>query len=246
MIERLQQSMQAMELLSRAQEVVANNLANINTPGYKADKLFYHAFTEMVNGKPVEETQAYQTVDMDQGRLESTGNPYDFAIQGKGFFQVEQNGQLLLTRNGRFHVDSSGYLRDEHNGYVMGDSGAIQIPSLSQTGSGNNGDNKPEVAKDGTIRMNDEIIGKLSLVQVTDTSQLQRMAGTYFKPESKGLIEPDTSSQVNQGYYEQGNVNVLSEMVSMTKNFQLFESQQRAIRATDQSLSETTTKLGNF
>ncbi len=245
MIDQLKQAMHAMQVLTQAQDVVANNLANINTPGFKSEKVFYRSVSALINGREVQETEPYQKLDMAQGRLQSTGNPYDFAIEGKGFFQVERDGQMLLTRNGRFRVDSNGYLRDGENGFVQGTSGAIQIPSLSKS-SNKNGNDKLEVANDGTIRLNDEVVGKLALAQVTDTSKLKRLSGTYFKPESQDIVKPDTSSQVNQGYYEEGNVNSLGEMVAMTKNFQLFQSQQRAISAINQTLSGTTTKLGKF
>lgn len=244
MIDRLKLSMQAMEMLNQAQEVIANNLANLNTPGFKGENLFFHAFTKMVNGKKEESAYPIQTVQMSQGQLKSTGNPYDFAIEGKGFFQINQNGQMLLTRNGRFHVDSNGYLRDSHDGYVEGSSGPIQIPGYPQNGTGKM--EKVEVAKDGTIRINDKIVDKIKLVKVSNTSLLKRLAGTYFKPEAGNIVETDSSSQINQGYYEGSNVSPLKEMVAMEKNLQLFESQQKVMKSTNQALSQATNNLGKF
>jgi len=246
MIDRLKLSMRTMQMLTRAQEVIANNLANINTPGYKGEKLFYHAFTSVVNGKKVENVYANQTVQMQQGRLESTGNPYDLAIEGNGFFQIDKNGQMMLTRNGRFHVDSSGFLRDFYDGLVEGDSGPIQIPGFGQNGNGAGKMDKIEIAKDGTVRLNDRILDKIKLVKVSNVSLLKRMSGTYFKAESGNDIEVDTTSQVNQGYYEGSNVSPLKEMVKMTKNLQLFESQQRVMKSNEEALSQATTKLGQF
>ena len=246
MLDRLKLSMKAMELLTRAQEVIANNLANINTPGFKGEKVFYRSFSDVMNGQKVQNADLYQTVQMEQGRLESTGNPYDFAIEGKGFFQVENNGQMLLTRNGRFHLDSNGYLRDSNDGFVQGASGAIQIPNLGKNDNSASNENKIEVARDGTIRLNDKILDKLNLVKVTDLTRLKRLSGTYFKPQSDNIVEADTSSQVNQGYYEGGNVNPMKEMVAMTKNLQLFESQQKVISSSNQSLSQATNNLGKF
>ena len=86
MIDRLTHSMQALQRLMKAQEVTANNIANLNTPGFKSDKLFYHSFIEQLNGETSSVVRPQQTINMAQGNFESTENPFDLAIEGQGFF----------------------------------------------------------------------------------------------------------------------------------------------------------------
>lgn len=246
MIDRLRFSMQSLQMFARAQEVAANNLANMNTPGFKKDKLFYEAFHSQLMGKPVMQADHHQTMNMEPGSLEKTGNTFDFAIEGNGFFQVEHNNQLFLTRNGRFGLDAEGYLRDENGALVQGSGGAIFLPQFYQLAQQENREVIVEVAKDGTIRLNGEIQDKIRLVRVDDVSQLERRTNSYLAPGNGQRVYSDPNSFVNQGFYETGNVNPLEEMVEMTTNLRLFETQQRVMRTHDEILSRVSTDLGRF
>lgn len=246
MIDRLQSHMQAMQMLSRAQEVTANNLANLNTPGFKADKLFHRILTEQIDGEQVSRTVPMQHISLGQGELEPTGGTFDFAIVGSGFFVVEDDGQSNLTRNGRFQLDSDGYLRNDRGGYVMGQSGRIYIPEFFHATDREHGEPRLEVAKDGTIRLNDEVYDRLKVVRPEDPSTLERRGNAYFTVPGASLIQQDTESEVVQGFFEKGNVQSLSEMTDMIKNMQMFETQQRAMRTTDELLSHATSTLGRF
>jgi flagellar basal body rod protein FlgG len=240
--------MRAMQMLARAQEVTANNLANINTSGFKSDKLHFRAFMDKVNGENVSSVEAYKAINMGQGTLEKTGNPFDFAIQGTGFFEVQKDGQFFLKRAGHFKLDARGFLVDEQGAAVMGKSGPIQLPAFADSGSTRAGVDV-EVAKDGTITVNDEAYGQLSMVQISDPQKLERRGNSYFRvPENMPAqaVEDDVQSQIMQGYQESGNVNPLAEMVDMTKNMRLFESQQRAMRTTNEMLTQASTRLGKF
>lgn len=245
MIERLEAQMRAMQMLTKMQDVTANNLANLNTPGFKGSKVFHRMVMEEVNGETVSRNVTGQQVDMTQGVLEPTSNELDFGIRGEGFFVVEgENGQLL-TRDGRMHVDSDGYLVDGRGSKVLGDAGPIHMPQYLQA-TGKSGEKVSiEVAQDGTIRLNEEVFDRLRIVRVEDTSRLERKGSNYFDAPSNQLVQ-DGSSQIMQGYYEAGNVNPLDEMVDMMQTTKMFESQQRAIRTTDEMLGQATSKLGKF
>lgn len=245
MLERLQAHMQAMQKFSRAQEVTANNLANINTPGFKGDTLFYRLLTEHVNGEEVNRTVPMMQIDLQQGQIEPTGNPFDFAIDGSGFFVVEEGGQELLTRNGRFHLDPDGFMRTENGAHVLGHSGRIQIPEFFHAVNSEQGDTRLEVAKDGTIRVNDEVYDQLRVVGVDDPASLERRGNATFAAGRSSLFQ-DTGSVIIQGHYEKGNVQPLSEMTDLMRNMQMFEAQQRAMRTTDEMLSQATNTLGRF
>ena len=235
--------MQAMQMLSKSQEVTADNLANINTPGFKGSKVFYRMFQEQVNGKSKTKTVPMQQVDMTQGVLEPTGNTFDFGIKGKGFFVVEGKGGTHLSRDGRFSMNPDGYLINSQGDKVMGQSGAIHIPEyMKATGQGEEA--KLEVASDGTIRLNNEVYDKLNVVKVNDTASLERRGSNYFSAPEENLIA-DNSSTIMQGYYEKGNVNPLNEMVDMMRTTKMFESQQRAITTSNEMLGQVTKKLGS-
>lgn len=246
MIDRFQAQMQALQMLSKAQEATADNLANINTPGFKGTKLFHRLLTEQVNGKEITRTVAMQQTNFEQGVLEPTGNELDFGIDGEGFFVVEENGETFLTRDGRFQFDSDGYLRNSQGANVMGRGGEIHLPEYFTTPAESGMAPQLEVGKDGTIRLNDEIVGRLRVVKAKDPANLSRQGSSYFAANDETALEEDTKSVVMQGYFEKGNVESLHEMVDMMRNMQMFESQQRAMRTTDEMLSQATNTLGKF
>ncbi len=246
MIDRFQAQMQALQMLSKAQEATADNLANINTPGFKGTRLFHRLFTEQVNGEEITRTVPMQQTNFEQGVLEPTGNDLDFGIDGGGFFVVEQDGEKYLTRDGRFQFDSDGFLRNSQGANVMGKGGIIHLPEYFTTRSQSGMEPELEVGKDGTIRLNDETVGQLRIVKVDDPAILSRQGSSYFSANDETALKDDTSSVVMQGYYEKGNVDSLHEMVDMMRNMQMFEAQQRALRTTDEMLSQATNTLGKF
>jgi|AntRauTorcE11897_2_1112592.scaffolds.fasta_scaffold35839_1 flagellar basal body rod protein FlgG len=245
MIDRLKFSMKAMQMISRYQDITANNLANINTPGYKKDQLFFNAFQEQLNGQNVSDPIANQQLNLEPGSLESTGNLFDFAIQGNGFFNINYEGQEMMSRNGRFSLDGDGFMRDENGGFVQGMSGDIFLPQINDLRNESQQVNI-DVGKDGTIRINDEIVDKIQLVTVDDPSQIQRRTHSYLQAQPGVDVYDDPDSLVNQGFYESGNVNPLEEMIAMSQNMRLFESQQRAMQSNDEILQKVTTQLGKF
>lgn len=245
MIDRLQAQMQAMQMLTKMQDVTANNLANINTPGFKGSNVFQKMVQERVDGKVLTKTIPQQQVDMKQGVLEPTGNPLDFGIKGNGFFVVENEEGVHLSRDGRMHFNSDGFLVDENGSRVMGDSGSIHMPEyLKATGRGAEEANL-EVADDGTIRLDGEVFDQLRIVQVEDTSKLERKGSNYLSAPEQAMAD-DPSSKIMQGYYESSNVDPLNEMVDMMKTTKMFESQQRAMTTTDQMMGRATQQLGKF
>lgn len=245
MIDRLQAQMQAMQMLTKMQDVTANNLANINTPGFKGSNVFQKMVQQRIDGQMVNRAVPQQQIDMQQGVLEPTNNPLDFGIKGKGFFVVENEQGAQLTRDGRMHFNPNGYLVDENGSRIMGDSGPIHMPEyLKATGKGGN-QSRLEVATDGTIRLNDKVFDRLRVVRVENTSQLERKGSNYLTAPERALVD-DRSSKIMQGYYESSNVDPLNEMVDMMKTTKMFESQQRAITTTNEMLGQATSKLGKF
>jgi flagellar basal body rod protein FlgG len=238
--------MQAMQVLSKSQDVTADNLANINTPGFKGNKLFYRMMTENLNGQEIKKAVPMSQVNMDQGILEPTGNELDVAINGDGFFKVQDGDQEYLTRDGRFSLNSDGILVNSSGAQVMGESGPIQLSELFQSNNESGGANQLEISKDGTILINGNPQDKLQIVKVDDPTVLERQGSTYFTVKDEIELSDEGIGLVMQGYFEKGNVEPLAEMVDMMRNMQMFESQQRALKTTDDMLSQVTSRLGRL
>lgn len=245
MIDRIYAHMQAMQVLSKSQDATADNLANINTPGFKGNKMFYRMFKENVDGREVTRSVPMQQINLNQGVLEPTGNEFDLGINGEGFFTVQQDGQSFLTRDGRFHLDPDGFLVNSSGARVMGDSGDIDLSEyfLAQ---GDGGSLNLEIAKDGTIRLDNQPVDKLKIANVEDASYLERKGNAYFTVKAEEGLTYENTGTIMQGYYEKGNVEPLTEMVDMMQNMQMFESQQRALKTSDEILSRVSTQLGKF
>ncbi len=246
MLDRIYMQMQAMQVLQRSQDVTADNLANINTPGFKGNTLFYRMIKENINGNEVHTTVPLSQINLEQGILEPTGNEFDVAINGGGFFKVQEGDQEFLTRDGRFSLNSDGVLVNSNGAQVLGDSGPIHLSELFQTNNEIVGPNQLEISKDGTILINGKSIDKLQMVHVEDPNILDRKGSTYFTVKNEIELSNEGVGMVMQGYYEKGNVQPLTEMVDMMRNMQMFESQQKAMKTTDDMLSQVTSRLGKF
>lgn len=246
MLDRIYMQMQAMQVLSKSQDVTADNLANINTPGFKGNKVFYRMLNENMNGVEVPKAVPMSQVNLEQGILEPTGNEFDVALNGDGFFKVEDNGTEYLTRDGRFQLNSDGFLINSSGASVMGDSGPIQLSEIFQARGNDGGSTMLEIAKDGTILLNGQAQDKLQIVNVSKPEHLERKGSAYFTLKDEIEETEDGIGMVMQGFYEKGNVQPLTEMVDMMRNMQMFESQQRALKTTDDMLSQVTGRLGKF
>ena len=99
MVDQIHLQMRAMQALSKSQDMTADNLANLNTPCFKGSKIFYELYTEELDGKRISQGLPMQTIDMTQGVLEGTGNSFDMAIEGDGFFTVQEFYQYYIIQN---------------------------------------------------------------------------------------------------------------------------------------------------
>lgn len=245
MVDQIYTQMRAMQMLTKSQEITADNLANLNTPGYKGSKVFYQMMNEEMGGKTVSMSTPKTQIDLTQGVLESTGNPFDLAVDGEGFFSVQQEGQTLLTRNGRFYLNEAGTLVDQQGSLVLGEGGPINLSELmSQELSA--AELNLEVQSDGTLTINGESKGKLQITTPQSAADLQRKGTGYFTLEGPSKDAAGANTRIVQGFYEKGNVEPLNEMVDMMQTMQLFESQQKAMRTTDEILTKVTGQLGRF
>lgn len=223
-------------------DVIASNLANVNTSGFKKDRLAFEsvlAGTQNPPAVPPNQTadpvllQERMLTDYNSGALMQTGNTLDMALQGDGFFVVATPEGVAYTRQGHFRLSADGTLVTA-NGYpVLSSAGQqpIRIDAAGQEGGG-----KPTVSNEGIITLNGEEVGQLAIVDFPKPYQLTKIAGTLFVPAEGSGAAPQAASPttaVAQGALEQSNVDAISEMVQMVEASRFFESCQRVVRNYD-------------
>ena len=239
MLLRLRNSVASMTGMTHAQERTANNLANAGTLGYKRERAFVEVLNEHidVNGGPHSNRATHQYVDFEAGEMEQTGNRFDFALEGDGFFALtdQDSGETSYTRAGRFRLDDNGMLLSSSGKHVEGEGGPIQIPLEAKT---------VEFKADGTLMIDGVQAGKLSVVTFEDKSVLERRAAAEFSSGENESIE--STATVHQGFVEHSNAEPLEAMTGMIKHLRLFELQQRMLKGTDENLSQSIRSLGRF
>jgi flagellar basal-body rod protein FlgF len=209
-------------------DLLANNLANASTTGYKVDREFYTLFTgdrEEADEEGIKSTVPLidkRWTDFSQGVLQTTGNPVDMALQGKGFFTVNGPSGPLYTRNGSFQVSPAGILTSA-DGYPVRsrDGKTIKIDSALPL----------EVTPDGNVQQGGATIGELDVVNFADTMSLSKQANNYYQ-NGNPKVAPTaaTDVQVHQGQLEASNVNTPASAVQLVGVMRQFEMLQKAIK----------------
>ena len=205
-------------VLERQLDVVANNIANVNTAGFKADSSLFEeylmpgAHEDNFIGRDrrvsyVQDRGTYR--DFAQGAPEQTKNPLDVAITGNAFLVVQTAGGERYTRDGGLQMNNLGQLVTQGGNPVLGTSGPITFQPT---------DHDINVSPDGTVTVvegngrTDSLRGKLRLVSFTDAQKLLKEGSNLYSGEGAA---PDLKSQVQQGYIEKSNVNSVAEMSRM-------------------------------
>jgi len=207
---------------SREIDVVANNIANINTPGFKGNGAMFEEFI----GKTAREgnlsardakvsfvRDRASWLDMTQGSMERTGNPLDVAVDGKGFIAVQTPAGERYTRNGGFQLNATGQLVTSEGFQVLGDSGPITLQP---------NDRDIKISADGTISVRsganantESQRGKLRLTSFDNPGLLQKEGSSTFAAPANVTPTADTNSHFVQGSIEKSNVNSVLEMTRM-------------------------------
>lgn len=220
----------------RKNEIVANNLANINTTGFKKDRLFLELLeTDETTLQKVE----YQT-DFRNGQIRSTGNPMDVALKGDGYLTVElENGEQALTRNGSLQFSPEGRLETNDGLPVMGQNGEIDISSIGAV------IRDITITRSGEIYANDQLIDTFQIVDYENPQSLQKIGGNRFLPTNVSVkSEEPPDVEFMQGFLENSNVNPVEEMVQLVEIQRQFESVQRMIRSLDETFKLAANQVG--
>ncbi len=236
-------------------DTIANNLANVNTSGFKGDKLAFRDtfrryahdmldpnanLTEKVpwpQGNVLAQPRISESViDLSQGSMKSTGNPLDLAIAGDGFFRVQTPDGEFLTRQGVYHRSAEGYIVDGHGNQLLGDGGPLQVP---ETGS-------VLVDAEGQLSVDGEPIDIISLVRVEDPRALEKVGQSLLRvrPDAGVQPVPAEGATIEQGFLESANVNVVSEMVNMIEAMRAFEAYQKMISGTFEQDKKAIAEVG--
>lgn len=211
------------------QEVLANNVANSGTVGFKRDRVIFRGVLEGTYGP---EGVLRVRTDHAQGPLIRTGNPLDLAIQGRGFFVVETPEGIRYTRDGHFSLDEEGTLVTAEGYPVLGEGGTLELDLGGAVSFG----------EDGTVKVGDVVVGRLRVEDFDDLGALKKVGGGLFAADVEG--KPAEDFRIRQGFLEGANVSPVAEMVRMISNYRAYEAEQRALIAQDETLRKAVNEVG--
>ena len=227
------------------QAAVSQNLANTNTPGFRAAINTFRAVPLTGEGLATRTFVVDSTAgaDFSQGAMEPTGRPLDVAVNGDGWIAVEaKDGQEAYTRNGSFQVSPSGLLQTRNGLNVQGDAGPITLPPDSQV----------TIAKDGTVSAipagaaagEAVVAGRIKLTNPPQNMLVRGEDGLFRSNDGKPA-EADVNVNVAAGFLESSNVNAVEAMVSMISLARQFEMQMKMLTSADNNARQASKILGN-
>lgn len=205
-------------------DVIATNLANANTAGFKAEALVFKEFLEPTAPKDGPLSMVHDVTylrDMSEGTMSGTDNPLDLAISGEGFFAVQSPRGLRYTRHGAFQLDNQGQMVTLAGAPVLGAGGAsIVVPP---------GTSAITITRDGTVSADAAEIGKVQVVRFASPQALSKDGDGLYDPKGQAP-QPATEARVMQGMIEGSNVKGVLEM---TRMIDVVRSYQSAVRMAD-------------
>lgn len=261
MLEGMKMATQGMIAMQQQQEIIANNLANVGTAGFRKEVMDVESFsavierqmkrvghTELpqlpgksqggylqVSGGPEAMNQLYTSsrTSHSQGALKMTGNQFDMALDdnGKGFFTVKSESGVQFTRNGAFRLGTDGHLVTADGSKVMGHKGPIKIEGTEFS-----------VTNEGVVKVGEKEIDRFLITEFTDPSAVSKYGDNNFTAEYGFRISDNF--QMKQGYLEMANVNAVLEMVQMMNTMRAFEANQKVLQTEDQAVKKSINEVG--
>lgn len=243
----LYQGAASLAACERWQQIVAQNIASASVPGFRKTEASFAGvmgdvtrlgedggFAKEVPGAMPQPMARISTLP---GELRTTNNEFDFAVQGRGFFQVQKaDGTLGYTRDGEFHVSADRTLVTKQGFPVMGDGGAITLKP---------GGGRISINADGTLLQGETPAGKLAVYDFPDPRELRRVGDGLLAPTDGTVPEAVERPSVLTGALEGSNVQPLQEMVNLVTIARAYEAAQRVILANDEALDKAVQILGN-
>ena len=210
-------------------QIVANNLANINTTGFKRGLAFSEVFDQEQQNITTELT------DFSEGVFVETNDPLNVAISGNAYFTVKTPDGEHLTKNGDFIIDQEGYLANREGFRVMAQNGEVNLQEHLLEGK-----KSLVITKNGEIKADDLIIARLKIQSVNDNKVLEKAEGQRFFTSDKIYnAVNETEFEIHHGYLESSNTNAILEMQAMIQLQKDYEAAQKMITSLDDTLSQT-------
>ena len=237
-------------------DTMTNNLANASTVGFKKEGATSESFKDVLTVKIKDASAGHIGPELigrnnpgvkigenytgyTQGSFRITDNTYDLALSGDGFFAIEFTNKAgetstMYTRAGQFTLTREGYLVTEDGDYVLDNqSRRIRLNTLLDS----------KIDENGTIYQNDVAVARIGLTDFEDYNYLEKYGETYYRP-IEGARTTQANAEINSGYLEMSNVQVVSEMVNLIAITRNYESSQKIIQTYDGSLEIAATQLG--
>lgn len=228
--------------LRRELDIAANNLANVDTAGFKVEELLVNtedgprARNLGINGPGRFVLDTGVGRDFGQGATTETGNTFDFAIQGQGFFAVGGPEGERYTRDGRFSPDANGRLVTADGLPVLGEGGSEIILDMTK--------GAPTVSADGIISQGSERVGRLQAVQFTALGVLSKDGDGYYRNTSNETPSPATDASIRQGMVEGSNVQPITEVTNLIAITRAYETMAKMIESSNDLNRRTVERLG--
>jgi flagellar basal-body rod protein FlgF len=229
-------------ILRREMEIIANNIANMDTAGFKVESMMQRtepgAPAMTLGGpRPIKFVAADGVArDFGQGVLSRTGGTFDMAIEGQGFFQVQGPDGPRYTRDGRFTVDPTGRLVTAAGLPVLDDGGGeIQIDMER---------GQVEIGPDGTMSQGDERVGKVGVYQFANAGALEKVGDNLYRNASNLAAEPALEARVRQGHIEGSNVRPVLEITRMVEVSRAYEQTAKMMDSESELSRRAVERLG--
>jgi flagellar basal-body rod protein FlgF len=228
--------------LRRELDVLANNIANADTAGFKVESLMVEAEARNLPSDEGGRSRVQFALDsgvardFTQGGLKQTQAPLDLAIEGQGFFQVAAPAGTRFTRDGRFGMDAQGRLVNAA-GHAVLDAGGGEIVFDQKKG-------QPTIAADGTVSQAGEIIGKVGVVRFPSLAALSKDGDGLYRNVTNLQPEPAPDARVRQGMVETSNVKPVAQITQLIEVSRAYESIARMMAATSDLSSRSIERLG--
>lgn len=220
-------------------EVVANNIANVNTTGFKEEQMTFEAIlskTASNQSKTPFVAVKEKKINFTEGPLMTTNNTFDLAIQGDGFFEIQNENGSFLSRNGQFVLNNNGELVNSDGDKVLGKNGLIQIEPGSNV----------KISPAGIINVDGEDKGQIKVVAVNDKTKMDNVGGNLFKLHADATTSVDENSQILQGKLEQSNTNVMRSIVKLIDISRQYQSYQKIVSNQTKLEQEAVSSLGRI
>ncbi len=206
-------------------EAQANNIANASTVGFKAERLLYSTYEAEKKGTSdkqnlVAGVLTSGSADFTEGAIQQTGRTLDVAIEGDAFLQIQTPRGVRFTRAGNLSLNQNGQLVTKNGDLVVGENGAITVPSTGEL----------SIGQDGSLAADGQVFERLKLVRFNNpTNALTKEGDSLFMATGAEQPQENVNSRVLQGALENSNINSISEMVAMINNNREFESLQKSV-----------------